>query len=201
MYLVVEKLSSLLTAAAMASQAAAVELLDDESSVARARTYFEMAAGLFELALVHLEENSSLDEDFGARREMAIGPMHHTLHDRVALISWSPLTLKMLLSLMLAQAQECHWKQHVMQTVDRYAHCQHFPPLCHASRSPFVSNMEEESFPSMQEAAAVAKMYSDAKEMLNRDGCTAADILPDEWLGTVFAKAREFDAIARESRH
>ena len=50
----------------------------------------------------------------------------------------------------------------------------------------------------MHEAAAVAKLYLDAKEMLGHDGCTAAAILPEEWLGTMFAKAREFDGIARE---
>ena len=66
-HLVVEKLSSVLSAAAVASQAAAVELMDDETSVARARTYFEMAAGLFELGLVMLEEAHGLDEDLGPR--------------------------------------------------------------------------------------------------------------------------------------
>jgi hypothetical protein len=66
-HLVVEKLSSILSAAAVASQAAAVELLDDEASVARARTYFEMAAGLFELGLVILEEAGDVDEDLGPR--------------------------------------------------------------------------------------------------------------------------------------
>eukprot|EP00045_Choanoeca_perplexa_P014070 m.163561 g.163561 ORF g.163561 m.163561 type:complete len:721 (+) comp16554_c0_seq1:99-2261(+) len=155
-HLVVEKLASILSAAAVASQAAAIEPLDDEASIARARTYFEMAAGLFELGLVMLDEADGLDDELGP--------------------SCNPNTLKVMVSLMLAQAQECHWKQHLAQTMER--------------------NMEEEVLPSMREAAAVAKLYLDAKEVLSQDGCIAGAILPEEWLGIVFAKSREFDGIA-----
>ena len=37
--------------------------------------------------------------------------------------SWNPTTLKVMVSLMLAQAQECHWKQHLLTTMERSVFC------------------------------------------------------------------------------
>jgi hypothetical protein len=59
--------------------------------------------------------------------------------------SWHPSVLKMILTMMLAQAQECHWKTHLCQVTE-----------CNLT-------------PEFKEAAAVAKMYLDAKKQIAED--------------------------------
>ncbi|EDQ84224.1 uncharacterized protein MONBRDRAFT_13006 [Monosiga brevicollis MX1] len=151
LHVLAERLCVLSGAAACATQAAVLEPMDSATSCSRARTYFEMAAGLIELMITHRETE---------------GAPH------IASESWTSSNLQMLLAFNLAQAQECHFKT---QIVERQG-----------SALPW---------PKAQEAAAVAHAYGRVREALTSDPLSRG-LWPDEWIGTVYAKYKEYQGLA-----